>query len=132
MRRIIGIQTHHSVNLDDASRFGVNMLTALEATLKRTGEREIKQLLEELRPLVRQIGVARTAAGLRLQMHQRDPDFKRYVDGDLPWPDELAEGFVPRCRCDDRCLYHDVGRGTLEDDCNCDRVCGQHGDAEAA
>ena len=132
MRRIIGIQTHHSVNLEDASRFAVNMLTALEATLKRTGDAEIQQLLEELRPLVRQVGVARTAAGMRLKMHQRDADFKRYVDGELPWPDELAEGFVARCKCEDRCLYHDVGRGTLEDDCNCDRSCGQHGDAEAA
>jgi hypothetical protein len=132
MRRIIGIQTHHSVNLEDASRFAVNMLTALEATLKRTGDPEIHQMLDRLRPLVREIGVARTAAGLRLQMHQRDPDFKRYVDGELPWPDELEEGFIPRCTCDDRCLYHDIGRGTLENDCNCDRVCGQHGDAEAA
>jgi len=130
MRRIIGIQTHHSVNLDDASRFAVNMLTALEATLVRTGDPEIEGLLEELRPLVRQIGVARTAAGLRLKLHQRDPDFKRYVDGELPWPDELEEGFVPRCTCDDRCLYHDVGHGTVAD-CNCDRVCGQHGDAAA-
>ena len=125
MRRIIGIQTHHSVNLEDASRFAVNMLTALEATLKRTGDPEIEGLLEELRPLVRKIGVARTAAGLRLQLHQRDPDFKRYVDGDLPWPDELEEGFVPRCTCDDRCLFHDIGHGTVAD-CNCDRVCGQH------
>jgi hypothetical protein len=131
MRRIIGIQTHHSVNLDDASRFGVNMLTALEATLTRTGDPEVQRLLDELGPLVRQIGVARSAAGLRLQMHQRDPDFKRYVDGELPWPDELEEGFVPRCTCDDRCLYHDTGRGTLDDDCNCDRICGQHCDAEA-
>ena len=73
--------------------------------------------------------MARTAAGLRLQMHQRDPDFKRYVDGEMPWPDELEEGFVARCSCDDRCLYHDIGRGTLEDDCNCDKVCGQHGAA---
>ena len=132
MRRIIGIQTHHSVNLDDASRFGVNMLTALEATLKRTGDPEIQALLDELGPLVRQVGVARTAAGLRLKLHQRDADFKRYVEGEMPWPDELEEGFIPRCTCDDRCLFHDIGRGTLEDDCNCDRICGQHGEAEAA
>ena len=74
----------------------------------------------------------RTAAGMRLQMHQRDPDFKRYVDGDLPWPDETAEGFVARCRCYDRCLFHDVGRGSLERDCSCDEWCRQHPDAEAA
>jgi hypothetical protein len=132
MRRIIGIQTHHSVNLDDASRFAANMLTALEATLKRTGDPEIQALLDELGPLVRQVGVARTTAGLRLKLHQRDPDFQRYVDGEMPWPDELEEGFIPRCTCDDRCLFHDIGRGTLEDDCNCNRICGQHGEAEAA
>jgi hypothetical protein len=131
MRRIIGIQIHHSVNLDDASRFAVNMLTALEAAEKKTAHPEVRALLDSLRPLVREIGVARTAAGLRLQMHQRDSDFKRYVDGELPWPDETPEGFVPRCTCHDRCLFHDIGRGGPEH-CNCDRVCGQHGDAEAA
>jgi hypothetical protein len=135
MRRITGIQLHHSVNLEDASRYGVNMLTALAAAYKRTEDPELRRLIDELGPLVRQVGVARSAAGLRLQMHQHDPDFKRYVDGELPWPDELAEGFVPRCTCHDRCLYHDIGRGTLEDDCNCDKVCGEHGEppeAEAA
>jgi hypothetical protein len=126
VRRITGIQVHHSVNLDDASRFGANLLTALEAAHKKTGSEETEHLLEQLRPLVREVGVARTAAGMRLQMHQRDPDFKRYVDGDKPWPDELVEGFVPRCRCDDRCLFHDIGRGTLEQDCTCDLECGQH------
>jgi hypothetical protein len=131
MRRIVGIQIHHSVNLDDASRFAVNMLTALEAAETKTQDPEICELLDTLRPLVRQIGVARTAAGLRLQMHQRDPEFKRYVDGELPFPDELVEGFVPRCTCHDRCLFHDVGRGGPEH-CRCDRVCGQHGPAEAA
>ena len=132
MRRIIGIQVHHSVNLDDASRFAANMLTALEAAHLRTGSEETRRLLDALTPLVREVGVARTAAGMRLQMHQRDAHFKRYVDGDLPWPDELAEGFVPRCRCHDRCLFHDVGRGTAENDCNCDEECGQHPEAEAA
>jgi hypothetical protein len=132
MRRIIGIQVHHSVNLDDASRFGVNMLTALQAAHAKTGSEETRRLLDVLGPLVREIGVARTAAGMRLQMHQRDPEFKRYVEGELPWPDELEEGFVPRCICHDRCLFHDIGRGTEEENCNCGRVCGQHGDAEAA
>ena len=131
MRRITGIQVHHSVNLDDASRFGVNMLTALEAAHRKSGCDETRRLIEVLGPMVREVGVARTAAGLRLQMHQRDPDFKRYVEGELPWPDEQLEGFVPRCTCHDKCLFHDVGRGTLEH-CNCDRICGQHGDAEAA
>jgi hypothetical protein len=132
VRRITGIQLHHSVNLDDASRFGANLLTALEAAHKKTGSQETQRLLDALAPLVREVGVARTAAGMRLQMHQRDPDFKRYVEGDQPWPDELVEGFVPRCRCYDKCLFHDVGRGSLEQDCTCDLPCGQHPDAQAA
>ena len=36
MRRITGIQVHHSVNLDDASRFAANMLTALEAAYAKS------------------------------------------------------------------------------------------------
>jgi hypothetical protein len=130
MRRIIGIQVHHSVTLDDASRFGVNMLTALQSAHRRTASPELEHLLERLAPLVREVGVARTAAGLRLQLHQRDPDFKRYVDGDLPWPDEDPTEFVPRCRCQDRCLFHDTGRGTLEH-CTCDVVCAQHDEPRA-
>ena len=132
MRSITGIQVHHSVNLDDASRFAANMLTALESAYAKSGSEDTKRLLDELRPLVRQVGVERTAAGMRLQMHQRDPHFKRYVDGDMPWPDERAESFVPRCRCYDRCLFHDVGRGSLERDCTCDEWCRQHPDAKAA
>jgi hypothetical protein len=132
VRRIIGIQVHHSANLEDASRFGVNMLTALEAAHHKTDSDEIRRLIDALGGLVREVGVARTAAGLRLQMHQRDPDFKRYVDGLLPWPDEAADTFVPRCTCNDRCLYHDIGRGSPERDCNCDTVCGQHGEAPEA
>jgi hypothetical protein len=132
MRRITGIQVHHSVNLDDASRFGVNMLTALQAAHTKSGDAETRRLLDVLGPLVREIGVARNAARLRLQMHQRDPDFRRYVDGELPWPDELQEGFVPRCTCHDRCLVHDLGRGDAEEHCTCDRVCAQHGEPPAA
>jgi hypothetical protein len=132
VRRITGIQVHHSVNLDDASRFAANMLTALEAAYTRSGSEETGRLIRALAPLVREIGVERTAAGMRLQMHQRDPNFKRYVDGDEPWPDERVEGFIPRCRCHDRCLFHDFGRGSLEQDCSCDEWCRQHPDAEAA
>jgi hypothetical protein len=124
-RRIVGVQLHHSVTLDDASRFAANMLTALESVDRRTLDDEVSGLIEELRPIVQRIGVARTAAGMRLALHQNDPEFRAYVDGDLPWPDEDPAGFVARCRCDDRCLFHDVGRGS-EDDCNCEVPCRQH------
>lgn len=130
MRRITGIQVHHSVNLEDASRFAANMLTALEATMVKTGSEEVQAIIDDVRPLVRRIGVARTAAGMRLQMHGLDPEFRRYRDGELPYPDELEEGFVPRCTCYDRCLFHDTERGSI-DDCNCGRVCGQHGESQS-
>lgn len=130
-RRIVGIQMHHSVNLDDASRFAVNMIAALGAARKKTGGdtdhgRAIDNLLVVLRPAVKMIGAERGAAGLRLQLHQADPDFKRYVDGALPWPDETPEGFEARCTCHDQCLYHDIGRGT-EANCNCG-PCPRHGE----
>lgn len=125
-RRIVGVQIHHSVILGDASRHAANMLTALESVQRRSLEdEEVSALLDELRPLVARIGVARAASQMRLRLHQSDPEFKAYVDGDLPWPDEDPAGFVARCRCDDRCLYHDVGQGT-EDDCNCDIACRRH------
>jgi hypothetical protein len=125
-RRIVGVQIHHSVTLSDASRHAANMLTALESVRRRAlDDEEVAGLLEELRPMVERIGIARAASQMRLGLHQADPDFRAYVDGDLPWPDEDPEGFVARCRCDDRCLFHDVGRGS-EADCNCDVRCRQH------
>ncbi|HEU4658450.1 MAG TPA: hypothetical protein VFR97_13035 [Capillimicrobium sp.] len=125
-RRIIGVQLHHSVALGDASRYATNMLTALESARRRAlDDEEITELIEQLKPLVRAIGIARASAEMRLRLHQADPEFRAYVDGDLPWPDEDPNGFVARCRCDDRCLYHDVGRGT-EADCNCDVACRRH------
>jgi len=125
-RRIVGVQLHHSVTMADASRFAANMLTALESVERRAiDDDEISTLLDELRPLVARIGVARAAAEMRLRLHQADPEFRAYVDGDLPWPDEDPDGFVARCRCDDRCLFHDIGRGT-EEGCNCDIPCRQH------
>jgi hypothetical protein len=130
-RRIVGAQVHHSVTLADASRYAANLITALESASRRSLDDELPGIIRELKPLVRRVNVARAAAELRLQMHQSDPDFKAYVDGDLPWPDENPEGFVPRCRCYDRCLFHDLGQGT-EDDCNCDIPCQLHADEEAA
>lgn len=126
-RRIVGVQIHHSVTLADAGRYAVNMLTALESVERRALEdEEVTELLEQLRPLVQRIGVARAGSEMRLRLHQADPDFDAYVEGDLPWPDEDPDGFVTRCRCDDRCLFHDVGRGS-EADCTCDVPCRQHG-----
>lgn len=125
-RPIVGVQLHHSVTLNDASRYAVNMLTALEAADRRMLEGDdVAELLEELRPLVHRIGIARAAAHMRLMLHQADPEFSAYVDGDMPWPDEDPEGFVARCRCHDRCLFHDLGQGT-EEHCNCAKHCRQH------
>lgn len=128
-RRIIGLQLHHSVALADAGRYASNLLVMLDGVSRRMEDPSaVIALREQLAPLVRAVGAEATAARLRLQLHQSDPDFRRYVDGDLPWPDENPEGFVARCRCHDRCLYHDQRVGT-EDDCNCGEWCRQHEEA---
>lgn len=125
-RKITGVQLHHKINLDDASRFGVNMLTALYSTYKRTDDPRYLALYDQLREGVRTIGALGREADERFRSFQSHPDFKDMVEGDLPWPDETAEDFEARCRCHDRCLYHDVGQGT-EDNCNCHQQCVRHG-----
>jgi hypothetical protein len=119
-REITGIQVHHSVNLADASRFGVNALTALEAARQRRDDPELEALLAALRPLVRRASALGAQASARMvALHEADSRrFRSARDGREPWPDERVEGFVARCSCADKCLVHDQGLGT-PDDCNC-------------
>jgi hypothetical protein len=125
-RKVTGIQLHHSTFLDDAVRGGSNMLAGLTNAVRRTNSPELKALLEEARALVQRVGEAHGRASASLRDLQADPQFKQYRDGALPWPDEVPEGFVARCSCDDLCLFHDVGRGSWDDNCSC-RPCPQHG-----
>jgi hypothetical protein len=133
-RRIIGIQTHHSVQLDDAMRGAANMCAGLRGALRCTGDPEHAGLLEEAGALARRIARARTEAGARLQaFYAADPErFKRCRDGIEPWPDETLGGFEPRCSCHDRCLIHDHGVDAPPEQCNCGRECPAHPEREAA
>jgi hypothetical protein len=128
-RKITGIQLHHSTFLDDAGRGGANLVAGLTNALGRTGSAEYEALLTEARMLIVRVAQAQVDAANRLrELGEHDPvQFARCRDGDAPWPDERPEGFVARCRCDDRCLVHDHGRGEPERDCNCDIPCAVHG-----
>jgi hypothetical protein len=133
-RRIIGIQTHHSVQLDDATRGAANMCAGLRGALRCTGDPVLASLLDEATTLAGRIADARNAASSRLRgFYDEDPErFKRCRDGIEPWPDETIGAFQPRCSCYDRCLIHDHGVAAPEEQCNCGVPCPAHPNREAA
>jgi len=133
-RRIIGIQTHHSVQLDDATRGAANMCAGLRCAIRCTGDPEHARLLEEATALARRIGEARDEARARLRgFYDVDPErFKRCRDGIEPWPDETLGLFEPRCSCYDSCLIHDHGVVAPPEQCNCGRECAAHAERDAA
>lgn len=128
-KRIIGIQVHHSVFLDDALRGAANACAGLDSAIVRTGDNDLIELLWRLRSLTMELGDARDRARDRLRALPSD-QVVRCREGEEPWPDELPEGFVPRCTCYDRCLTHDTGVGR-DEDCNCGKVCPAHGQRAA-
>lgn len=123
---IVGIQLHHSVHLSDATRGFVNGCAGLAGAAKRTGDERLQSLLVRAETLIRDVSQAESAARRRMQeLYIEDPQaFIAARDGKIPWPDEMAEGFVPRCSCYDRCLVHDSG--VIDGTCNCDAVCPKH------
>ncbi len=132
-RRIIGIQTHHSVQLDDALRGAANLCAGLSGALTCTGDPEHARLLDEARALAKRIAQARGVARQSLSdLYERDPElFRRCREGELPWPDETLGGFEPRCSCADRCLIHDLGVDAPAEHCRCGRACPAHPDLAA-
>jgi hypothetical protein len=128
-KRIIGIQVHHSVFLDDALRGAANACAGLDSAIVRTGDNDLIEFLWRLRGLTRELSEARDRSRGRLLSLPKDQVI-RCREGEEPWPDELPEGFVPRCTCYDRCLTHDTGVGR-DEDCNCGKVCPAHGEQAA-
>jgi hypothetical protein len=128
-KRIIGIQVHHSVFLDDALRGAANACAGLDSAIVRTGDNDMIELLWRLRGLARELSNARDRSQGRLLSLPKEQVI-RCRDGEEPWPDELTEGFVPRCTCYDRCLTHDTGVGRGKD-CNCGKACPAHGEPAA-
>ena len=133
-RRMVGLQIHHSVQLDDAMRGAANMCAGLRAALRCTGDPNHAQLLEDASALARRIAAARSEASLRLRgFYEADPErFKRCREGIEPWPDETLGPFEPRCSCYDRCLIHDHGVAAPPEQCNCGRPCAAHPEREPA
>lgn len=137
-RGVTGVQTHHSVQLDDAVRGLTNAGAGLRGAFRLTDDQDLALLLGRLDVLTRDVSQAQQRARRRLQeLYLEDPQtFRAAREGESPWPDEVAEGFVPRCSCDDQCLVHDQGLADSEwgqrypdavaEQCNCDYVCSQH------
>jgi hypothetical protein len=124
-KRIVGVQVHHSVFLEDALRGAANACAGLDSAIIRTGDHDLIDLLWRLRGLTRELGRARDRSRGRLRELPKDK-VVRCREGEEPWPDELAEGFVPRCTCYDRCLTHDTGVAG-DEHCTCGKVCPAHG-----
>jgi hypothetical protein len=110
VRRVTGIQLHHQTDLRDADRFLGNATMAMRSAHTRTADRRYSELMEQIKAVGRLVRVLQEEAGNRmLQLHDTDPDrFVRCREGEEPWPDEIAAGFIPRHSCRDRCLYHDA------------------------
>lgn len=127
-RNITGIQLHHSTFLGDAARGVVNAVAGLRATVGQTGDAAHQALLDEAVSLTRRINRAEAAARAALrQIHADDPaTFRAARDGAIPWPGENADGFEPRCSCEDRCLYHDHGVLDAITQCICGARCPAH------
>lgn len=124
-KRIVGVQVHHSVFLEDALRGAANACAGLDSAIVRTGDHDLIDLLWRLRGLTRELGQARDRSRGRLRALSKD-QVVRCREGEEPWPDELSEGFVPRCTCYDRCLAHDTGVGG-DAHCTCGKPCPAHG-----
>lgn len=125
-QKIVGYQLHHSVALEDAVRGMVNARAGLSSAITRTGDNDLIGLAWSLDELTREIIKAKDAAGERL----RSMPPEEVIDcreGRKPWPDELSEGFEPRCTCDDFCQIHQGGRTEEGWECQC-LPCPAHGE----
>ena len=111
-RKIIGVQVHHSQDLSNASAYGANMLTALEAAISKSDKQELKDLYSMLARYSKQISEHQRKAQTQMRtLSLVHPEtFKQCVDGRIPWPDETEEGFEARCTCNDQCAIHDLGK----------------------
>jgi hypothetical protein len=70
-KRIIGIQVHHSVFLDDAVRGAANASAGLDSAIVRTGHNDLIELLWRLRALTKELGDARDRSRDRLRSFRR-------------------------------------------------------------
>lgn len=131
-RTVTGAQLHHGVDLGDACRSAHGAAAALEAAIVKSDDPDLVDLHRRAVELSRQVGRAEEARSERMRdMRRESPDLlSAAFEGDVPYPDERQDGLMPRCRCRDRCLWHDVTggeglppAGTV---CNCSVYCFRH------
>lgn len=106
-RKIVGVQLHHSVAYQDATRGLVNARAGLRSAMTRTGESEIEEIDDLIAQAQRRTRKLQEAAEQRLRdLWDQDPErFRRCRDGVEAWPDEIDDG-ARRCTCYDRCRVH--------------------------
>jgi hypothetical protein len=130
MRRITGVQLHHSIKLADASAALANAGSSLNAAYRATGDPYYLALSDQCRALGMEVGRAHEAARTRLiELRETRPDlFEEAREGFTPWPDENDDVEL-RCNCYDQCLHRfgiDIGPNGV---CNCPenkRPCPRH------
>jgi hypothetical protein len=125
-KRVVGMQVHHSVFLEDALRGAANTRAGLRSAIQRTGDSDLIALAERADDVLRHLRAARDDARESL-LSMPTHDVVRAREGFAPYPDELAEGFVGRCTCYDQCPIHTRGQ-SAEDGwiCNCGVTCPVH------
>lgn len=123
VRGVTGMQLHHTTDLQDATRFLSNGAMAMRAAHVRTGDKRYPDLVTKLQEVQAHARALEGEARARLQrLHAADPQrFVRCREGEEPWPDEIAPGFIPRHTCQDRCLYYDHGVLEAIIQCLCNR-----------
>lgn len=132
MRRVTGVQLHHSTTLADAVRFLANAVSALDSVGRTTDDPFYAALSDQARALLRETSKAeRASQEALLALREANPEaFADARDGRTPWPDENDDVEL-RCTCDDRCLHRfgediDIGPNGI---CNCPenkRPCPRH------
>lgn len=130
-RTVQGVQIHHSADLARAYGNAHKTCSGLESAIVKSDDPRLLELRDQVITVIRAIGRYEEQVRARVdELKSTDPNWNLYVDGDLPYPDERKDGLTPRCRCYDRCLWHDVlnreGPPTPGTICNCSVLCYQH------
>jgi hypothetical protein len=90
-KRVVGMQVHHSVFLEDALRGAASTRAGLRSAIQRTSDADLIALAERADDVLRHLRAARDDARESLLSMPRH-DVVSAREGFAPYPDELAEG----------------------------------------
>lgn len=133
-RTVQGVQIPYHADLSYAHTGAHKAATGLLIAMKKSASPHLSELYNQAIELIRSISRAEMTARVEIErIRDEDPEvWRQATEGDIPFPNERQDNFVPRCRCYDRCLWHDVlGHGPDEplppgSVCNCAVYCYRH------